>query len=201
MAIAGRFKEGSVSETFRQAEYAITAREWNAFLAIPEIEGTGLYSTLGLPPGADPRGGGAAHAYAYAYAYAYNDWMHATFTRDNRCIRVVAVLQVQDPQRAALELRRTVTELGAVGGLIVAAQRRISRSVLRTALRRSPAAGLSNRHPRRRPPQPLRHVRPDDQVVLRRAPDEPCDRTDQHDVRSCGHRCADEAGSTIVTAR
>jgi len=121
MAIAGRFKEGSVSETFRQAGYEITAREWNAFLDLSDIEGTVLYPTLGLRLGllrdAD---------WAVALGRAYNDWMHATFTRDNRRIRAVAVLPVQDPQRAALELRRAVTELGAVGGLIVAAQRRVA---------------------------------------------------------------------------
>jgi len=119
MAIAGRFKEGAVSETFRRAQFAITAREWNAFLDLSEIEGTVLYPTAGLRLGlirdAD---------WGVALAHAYNDWMHATFTRDNSRIRAVALLPVQDPQLAARELRRAVTELGAAGGLIVAAQRR-----------------------------------------------------------------------------
>lgn len=119
MAIAGRFREGSVSETFRAAQFAITAREWNAFLDLSQIEGTVLYPTLGLRLGLIRDADWGA-----ALARAYNDWMHATFTRDNARISAVAVLPIQDPQLAARELRRAVTELGAVAGLIVAAQRR-----------------------------------------------------------------------------
>ncbi len=119
MAIAGRFREGSVSDTFRKAEFAITAREWNAFLDLSGIEGTVLYPTLGLRVGllrdAD---------WAVALGHAYNDWMYATFTKENSRIHAVAVLPIQDPQAAVRELRRAVTELGAVGGVIVAAQRR-----------------------------------------------------------------------------
>jgi predicted TIM-barrel fold metal-dependent hydrolase len=119
MAIAGRFREGSVSETYREAKFAITAREWNAFLDLSEIEGTVLYPTLGLRIGLLRDAEWSA-----ALAHAYNDWMHATFTRDNARIRAVAVLPLQDPAAAVTELRRAVTELGAAGGVVVAAQRR-----------------------------------------------------------------------------
>jgi predicted TIM-barrel fold metal-dependent hydrolase len=119
MAIAGRFREGAVSETYREANYEIKARQWLDFLAQAEIEGTVLYPTWALR---------AAFvkdvAWGTALAHAYNDWMHATFTKDNPHIRAVALLPMQDSEAAARELRRAVTELGAVGGVLVAAQRR-----------------------------------------------------------------------------
>jgi predicted TIM-barrel fold metal-dependent hydrolase len=120
LAIAGRFKEGSVSEEFRRAGYEIGARQWLDFLEMADIEGTVLYPTSALRAGLirDP-------VWGAALAQAYNDWMYATFTKDNPKIRAVALLPMQDPQAAAAELRRAVTELGAAGGCIVAAQRRV----------------------------------------------------------------------------
>jgi predicted TIM-barrel fold metal-dependent hydrolase len=119
LAIGGRYKEGSNSEVFRKANYAITSREWLEFLARSEIEGTVLYPTAALGFGRVKE-----VEWGAALAQAYNDWMHAKFTADNPSIRAVALLPMQDPQAAAKELRRAVTELGAVGGIIVAGHRR-----------------------------------------------------------------------------
>lgn len=119
LAVAGRLTNGSTSETYRRANFKITAKEWREFLLAAEIDGTVLFPTAAL-------GFGRVREvdWAVALAQAYNDWMYASFTRDNPNIHAVALLPVQDPHAAARELRRAVTELGCAGGFIVAGHRR-----------------------------------------------------------------------------
>src|SRR5262245_37443813 len=72
-----------------------------------------LYPTLGL-------------AFAYArdptwaadLARAYNDYVYDHFLTRNARLKAVALLPVQDPKAAAAELRRAISELGMVGGLL-----------------------------------------------------------------------------------
>jgi predicted TIM-barrel fold metal-dependent hydrolase len=119
LSIAGRYKEGSTSELYKKANYAITWREWRAFLDTADLSGTVLYPTAAL---------GFARVkeveWGVALAQAYNDWMSEHFMKADPRIRSIALLPVQDPQAAAKELRRAVTELGMVGGLIIAGHRR-----------------------------------------------------------------------------
>jgi predicted TIM-barrel fold metal-dependent hydrolase len=120
LSIAGRYKEGMTSETFRRANFEITAKEWREFLAAADIDGPVLYPTSAL---------GFARVreveWGIALARAYNDWLYHEFTRDNANIHAVALLPVQDPQAAAAELRRAVGELGFVGGIVIAGHRRL----------------------------------------------------------------------------
>jgi predicted TIM-barrel fold metal-dependent hydrolase len=115
LSIAGRYKEGSTSDMFRSANYEITAKQWLDFLAKAEIEGTVLYPTAALGFGRVKE-----RDWGIALAQAYNDWMHATFTRDNANIHAMALLPMQDPAAAAKELERAVTQLGAAGGVLIA---------------------------------------------------------------------------------
>lgn len=119
LSIAGRYKEGSTSDLYKKANYAITSREWQAFLDAAGLSGTVLYPTAAL---------GFARVkeveWGVALAQAYNDWLSEHFMKQDPRIRAIALLPVQDPQEAADELRRAVTKLNMVGGLIIAGHRR-----------------------------------------------------------------------------
>src|SRR5206468_1328755 len=49
---------------------------------------------------------------------AYNTMMHEEFIKQSPRLQSVALLPVQDPKAAAVELRRAVSELGHVGGML-----------------------------------------------------------------------------------
>jgi predicted TIM-barrel fold metal-dependent hydrolase len=49
---------------------------------------------------------------------AYNDWLQEYCGTDRRRLKPAALLPLQDPTRAALELRRSVVELGCVGAVL-----------------------------------------------------------------------------------
>ena len=51
---------------------------------------------------------------------AYHTLMHEEFIKRSPRLQAVALLPVQDPKAAALELRRAVSELGHVGGMLAA---------------------------------------------------------------------------------
>jgi uncharacterized protein len=72
-----------------------------------------LYPTIGLyfTLVADPAG-------AVALARAYNDWLASYCAADPRRLFGAALLPLQDPDAAAHELRRAVTELGFVAGFV-----------------------------------------------------------------------------------
>jgi uncharacterized protein len=59
--------------------------------------------------------------WASSLSQGYNDWLADRFTKVTPRIKGVALLAPQDPQQAAAELRRTVTEHGFVGGVLPAA--------------------------------------------------------------------------------
>jgi len=58
--------------------------------------------------------------WAVALCRAYNSLMHEAFTTVSPRLKAVALLPVQDPEAAALELRRSVKQLGAVGAMLSA---------------------------------------------------------------------------------
>lgn len=72
-----------------------------------------LYPTAGL------RVGGLHETdFATAVARAYNDWLHDFCQMSPARLKFVALLAPQDPKAAAHELKRAVTERGAVGGVL-----------------------------------------------------------------------------------
>src|SRR4051794_35671671 len=56
--------------------------------------------------------------YAVALCKAYNNWLHDYCNTDPNRLKGVAILPLQDIDAAVKELRRAVTELGLVGGMI-----------------------------------------------------------------------------------
>ena len=72
-----------------------------------------LYPTSGLGIGLI-----AEERLATALAHAYNTWLHEFCQADPERLKLVALLPPHDPQEAAQELRRAVTELGAVAAML-----------------------------------------------------------------------------------
>ena len=56
--------------------------------------------------------------YALALSQAYNSWLHNFCQANPDRLKFSAVLAPQDAEGAAKELRRSITELGAVGGMV-----------------------------------------------------------------------------------
>lgn len=86
---------------------------WLNFLDRSKIEAAVLYPSAGLALGLiqDP-------GWACALACAYNNWLNDRFCRISPRLKGVALLPIQDVQASVSELRRAVTELGMVGGLL-----------------------------------------------------------------------------------
>jgi predicted TIM-barrel fold metal-dependent hydrolase len=91
------------------------AGTWLRALDKGGVETTVLYPTLGLFTSflKDPE-------WAVALCRAYNSFMHEEFVKASPRLRAVALLPVQDPAAAAVELRRAVKELGMVGAMLSA---------------------------------------------------------------------------------
>lgn len=89
------------------------ARLWIDFLDRAEIARTVLYPTAALTTGLirDPD-------WAIALARAYNDWLSERYLRVDPRLHGMALLPLQDPAEAALELRRAVTSLGMHGAVL-----------------------------------------------------------------------------------
>src|SRR6476646_8392346 len=90
-----------------------SADDWNRFLDKTEIAWTVLYPTAGLAVGRI-----MAPEWAVLACKAYNTWLYEKFLNRNPRLRGVALLPFQDIEEAVLELRRAVTELGMVGGML-----------------------------------------------------------------------------------
>ncbi len=86
---------------------------WLAFLEDVGIEWTVLYPTRGLSYGKI-----VSLDYAAALCRAYNDWLYQTYLSFNPRFKGVAIIPMQDPEAAVVELRRAVTELGMVGAML-----------------------------------------------------------------------------------
>ena len=100
---------GRDPEMFRPAD----ASRWLEFLDRTNIEWTVLYPSWGLAFGKI-----VYPEWAAAYARAYNNWLHEKFLRVSPRLKGIALIPMQDPALAVEELRRAVTELGMVGGMI-----------------------------------------------------------------------------------
>src|SRR5437763_323612 len=78
---------------------------WLDFLDDVGIERTVLYPTRGLAYGKIE-----SLDYAVAICRAYNDWLHDTYLARDRRFNGMAIIPMQDPEEAAKELRRAVSE-------------------------------------------------------------------------------------------
>lgn len=97
------------------SSYEITPDLWIDTLDKMQIESTVLYPTAGLSYSTiqDP-------AWAIALARAYNNWFYDRFHRKSKRLRAMALIPMQSVPDAVKELRRAVTELGAVGAVLPA---------------------------------------------------------------------------------
>ncbi len=91
------------------------AETWLRALDKGGVEATILYPTLGLFMSFIKD-----REWAVALCRAYNSFLHEEFVEVSPRLKAVALLPVQDPDAAALELRRSVKELGFVGAMLAA---------------------------------------------------------------------------------
>src|SRR5437773_12525141 len=97
----------------RDQRPAVGPKGWVDFLDDVGIEWTVLYPTVGLSYGKI-----VSLDYAVALSRAYNDWLHETYIEFNRRFKGMAIIPMQEPEEAAKELRRAVTELGMLGAMM-----------------------------------------------------------------------------------
>ncbi len=96
-------------------DWAGDAESWLRALDKGGMELTVLYPTSGLFVSFLKD-----RAWAVALCRAYNSYLHETFVKVSPRLRAVALLPVQDPEAAAVELRRAVRELGLCGAMLAA---------------------------------------------------------------------------------
>jgi predicted TIM-barrel fold metal-dependent hydrolase len=87
--------------------------EWERFLATVGIESTVLYPSQGLAIG-----NATNRDWTIALCAAYNDWIHARYMKRSSRFKAMALLPMQDPEAAVVELRRAVLDLGMPGGML-----------------------------------------------------------------------------------
>lgn len=90
-----------------------SARIWIDFLDRAEIAQTVLYPTAGLTCGLI-----RDLDWAVALSRAYNNWLFERYLEASPRLLGMALLPLQDPNEAANELRRAVTALGMLGGVL-----------------------------------------------------------------------------------
>ena len=81
----------------------------------------GLESTVLYPTAALAIGLVQEPAWACAVSRAYNNWFHDRYIKKDSRLKGVAVLPIQDPQKAAEELRYAVEKLDMVGAFLPSA--------------------------------------------------------------------------------
>jgi len=86
---------------------------WLDFMIDVGISKTVLYTTMGLSFGKI-----VSRDWAIELARAYNDWIAETYIQANPRFQAMALIPLQDPAEAVLELRRSVEELGLCGGML-----------------------------------------------------------------------------------
>jgi uncharacterized protein len=94
-------------------DYTADAQGWLRFLDRLEISEAVLYPTAGLGSGFSKD-----VEWAIDLCAAYNNYLSDYFLKKNSRFMAVALLPVQQPNAAAKELHRAVTELGFVAGLL-----------------------------------------------------------------------------------
>jgi uncharacterized protein len=96
-------------------DWAGDAESWLRALDKGGMELTVLYPTLGLFMSFLKD-----RAWAVALCRAYNSFLHEAFVKASPRLKAVALLPVQDPEAAAIELRRAVRELDLCGAMLAA---------------------------------------------------------------------------------
>lgn len=110
------FQRGAIHARLDIHKSFVTSAEiWVDFLDALGISRSVLYPTHGLGTCLirDPD-------WAIALTRAYNDWLADRYLQQNPRLLGMALLPLQDPGEAASELRRAVTELGMLGGVLPA---------------------------------------------------------------------------------
>ena len=97
----------------REGRPVVGPEGWVDFLDDVGIEWTVLYPTRALA-----YGNIVSLDYAVAVCRAYNDWLTETYLKFNPRFKGMAIIPMQDPEEAAKELNRAVTELGMLGGMM-----------------------------------------------------------------------------------
>ena len=87
--------------------------DWNQFLDKTGISWTVLYPTAGLAVGRI-----MARDWAVVACRAYNTWLYETFLNKNSRLKGVALIPFQDVDKAIIELRHAVKEVGMLGGML-----------------------------------------------------------------------------------
>lgn len=93
-------------------------REVDVDVWLDALERGGLAASVLYPTGSLACGWLREPGFAAARASAYNDWLSDAYLKADSRFKGVALLPVQDPPAAAAELRRAVTDLGMVGGML-----------------------------------------------------------------------------------
>jgi hypothetical protein len=88
---------------------------WLEFMSDVGIEAAVLYPSAGLAYGKIVN-----RDWAIAVCRAYNDWLHETYQQRSPRFKGMGLIPMQEPQAAAHELRRIVTELGMCGAMLPA---------------------------------------------------------------------------------
>ena len=107
---AGRAVE---TPPLRDGRPGVGPKGWLEFLDDVGIDWTVLYPTQALAYGKI-----VSLDYAVVAARAYNDWLYHTYVEFDPRFKGMAIIPMQDPEEAVSELRRAVTELGMLGGMI-----------------------------------------------------------------------------------
>jgi predicted TIM-barrel fold metal-dependent hydrolase len=97
----------------RDGRKPVGPQGWLDFLDDVGVEWTVVYPTRGLSYGKI-----VSLDYANVACRAYNDWLHDTYLAFDSRFRGMALIPMQDPEAAVLELRRAVTELGFMGAMM-----------------------------------------------------------------------------------
>ncbi len=94
-------------------DMTVKAPQWKSFANDLGIQAAVLYPTFALGYGriTNPN-------WANAVCRAYNDWLAREYMGSGSPLRGMALIPMQDPKMAALELRRAVTELGMPGAML-----------------------------------------------------------------------------------
>ena len=85
------------------------------------VDNMGLESTVLYPTAALAIGLVQEPAWACAVSRAYNNWFHDRYIKKDSRLKGVAVLPIQDPAKAAEELRYAVEKLDMVGAFLPSA--------------------------------------------------------------------------------
>ena len=106
---------GATAGAAKRREGVIDVGAWQRLLDEIGLDYAVLYPTAGLSIGMvqDPD-------WAVAVCRGYNNWLDAAYRQADPRLVGVALLPLQDVDAAVKELRRSVTELGMVGGMLPA---------------------------------------------------------------------------------